>query len=175
MSRKKEQRTFTIFVEGDSEMMYFKALNQQQWVRNSKYKLNLIRCKNHDELLKIAFGEKKYQRKKLSFFDKVAFVVDKDHMTRERFDQLLKMDYAIGFSNPKFELWLLAHFEKLQENYPNVEKNLRKYILGYHKTHSQIAYLAKKHDQAIQNVGEKNKPKFDKVCTSVGSVIQEIL
>jgi len=166
MSRKIKQKIFTIFVEGDSEMIYFKALNQQQWVRDSKYKLNLVRCKNHDELLKIALRGK-YDRKNLTAFDK-------DHMTSEKFNKLLQMDYIVGFSNPKIELWFLAHYEKLQADYSDIDKSLKRYISDYYKTHPQIADLAKNYAQAIQNVGKKAIPNFDVMCTSVGSVIQEI-
>ena len=180
MSRKiakKKRRTFAIFVEGGkggSEDLYFSAFKHQQWVRDLGFKLDVIPCKGLDKLLEKAF-KAKHEGKSLSDYYKVAFVLDKDHITRERFDKLLKMDYIIGFSNPKFEFWLLAHFEKqLQENYSDVEKSLKKYILDYHKKHPKIAHLAKIYAQAIENIADKNTPNFDEVCTSVGSVIQEI-
>jgi len=180
MSRKiikKRKEVFAIFVEGDkggSEDLYFSALKHQQWVRDSSYRLVIIPCKGLDKLLGKAFkGE--HEGESLSDYDKVAFVLDKDHITKEKFNKLLKLDYIIGFSNPKIELWFLAHYEKLQKNYTDVEKSLKKYMPQYHKTHPEIARLAKTYDQAIQNIGRKNNPNFNEVCTSVGAIIQEIL
>jgi len=174
MSRKIKQDIFAIFVEGESEMIYFKALNQQQWVRDSKYKLNLIRCKNHDELLKIAF-KGKHGRKDLDNYNKVAFIFDKDHITKEKFNKLLKLNYIIGFSNPKVELWFLAHYEKLQTSYSDVEKKLKKYFPDYTKTIFKIASLAQSYEKAIENSTSVSNPDFDQICTSVGKIIEEIL
>ena len=47
-----------------------------------------------------------------------------------------------------------------------VNKLLDKAFKGEHEGHCH---------KAIENVGQRNIPNFDKVCTSVGKVIQEIV
>jgi len=173
MNRTKKNKTITIFVEGRSEEIYFKALNQQQWIRSSNYKLDVKHCKNHDESLKTAFSGE-YERVKLKDLYKVAFVVDKDHMTQQKFTKLLKTGYDIGFTNPKIELWFLVHYEKIRESYSCIETSLKKYFPDYREASKKIADLAEIFEDAIRNAKGRSIPNFDEISTSVGTVIQEI-
>jgi len=183
MSKKFKKKIFAIFVEGEEgngEEFYFSELNQQQWVRDSKYKLKVVSCKGINKLLEDKAFKGQHEGKSFSEnkYDKVAFVLDcdKKNISKNKLNKLLNMDYIIGFSNPKIELWFLAHFEEIQLSYSDVEKSLKNHIPDYHKKkkHPKIVGLAKSCDQAISNVGNKNTPSYDNVCTSVGKVIQEI-
>ena len=60
----------------------------------------------------------KYTQKTVNHANKVYgqvwVVFDKDYYNDEQFDSAIKnCDYNVAWSNPNFELWLLAHFKKV--------------------------------------------------------------
>lgn len=108
------RKLFVIAVEGTkTEPQYFNIINEHQsliWVNclngnhNSSPPQVLRRMKNH--LL----------REDLKSSDEAWLVVDKDQWTEEQLDQLndwadKRPNYDLAVSNPKFEYWLLLHFE----------------------------------------------------------------
>ncbi|MCL1935767.1 MAG: RloB family protein [Defluviitaleaceae bacterium] len=129
---RKIKEFFEIFVEGETEEIYFDALKQLNEFRNSNYKLKIINCKGQSNLLKIALAGKN-GKKPLS--SNVAFIFDKDHISKQEFDKLMEKKYTIGFSNPKFELWLLAHYEEIlpAKSYSSVENDLKHSFPNYSK------------------------------------------
>ncbi|MDR0199819.1 MAG: RloB family protein [Streptococcaceae bacterium] len=166
------KKIFTLFVEGQTEKIYFDSLNQLDFVRDSNYRLNVIDCAGADKLLKIAFGKKK--KREFGQSDKVAFVVDKDQMTKAEFDLLVGLPYIIGFSNPQFEIWLLAHFEPLKESYSDVVVSLRKYMPNYQKASPEISNLVKDYQKALKNTEKQSEAKFEQVSTSIVKIIEVI-
>lgn len=175
MGRKIKQ-VFTIFVEGFSEEIYFSALKQQDFVRQSNYKLEIINCEGLNHLLDAALKDRFY-KKQIKDSAKVAFVFDKDHLTKQQFEQMLATGYIIGFTNPQFEIWLLAHFEKLRMNYADVFRDLKKYIPEYsenNKTTRKITDLIRDIDRAIENSRDFSTVKYDEVSCSIENVITEI-
>lgn len=170
---RKIKKEFVIFVEGASEELYFLTLNQQEFVRKSSYKLVVQNCQGLDNSLAVALEGKKY-KKLLNASSKIAFVFDKDHLSQEQFNKLLGNPNIIAFSNPKFELWLLAHFEKLRVNYTDVLIDLKKYIPDYSKKSNQIADCAKVSHKAVENTVNFRELSYVKICTSVAEIIEEI-
>lgn len=169
--KRRLKKVFTIFVEGRSEEIYFNSLKQQDLVRKSDYKLMIINCEGLDKLLDIALNSK-YQ-KQMRDSVKIAFVFDKDHLTREKFDQM-RPKYLIGFSNPQFELWLLAHFVKLKASYSDLILELNKYLPDYQKNSFKIADLASDYQKAIENSLAFNLLSFDELGTSIPRLFAEI-
>jgi hypothetical protein len=166
--------TFLIYTEGLSEAMYFQSLNQLDFVRKSKYKLEVENCKELDKLCKIALDPTRQERKRMKEVAKIAFVFDKDHLTMELFQKMLATEFIIGYSSPQFEVWLLAHFDRIRSSYSDVLKSLSEFIPNYTKSSLKISDLAKDYSKALKNLEGMDNAKFDEVCSTVGNVIKEI-
>lgn len=83
---------------------------------------------------------KHLKREGLKNSDEAWLVVDKDQWTDDQLSQLhewaLEADnYGFALSNPKFEFWLLLHFEdgKNVNNSQTCSRRLKQYIPGYGK------------------------------------------
>jgi len=173
--RKSSKKTFLLFVEGSTEAVYFESLRQLTEFRNSDYKLVVENCEELNNLLQLTLNPTARQKKKIDSASEVGFIFDKDHLGFNDFQKLLSKYKRLGFSNPKFELWLLAHFEPLKEQYGDVIKSLENYLKNYEKAEYRIADLAKSYETAISNSEKFNSLKFDEVSTSVALVILAIL
>lgn len=172
---KRTKEKFLIFVEGDSEELYFSALKQQDFVRASKYKLDIINCGGINKLLDIAL-KKKHYKKELKETNKIVFVVDKDHMTLEQYNELVnKNNYIVGFTNPQIELWFLAHFEKIQDSTVNIISELNNHIPKYYKTHPKISELVIYWERAEDNLKNHSNLRYEEICCNLGSVIRSII
>jgi len=154
---------FTIVVEGKTEAIYFEALKQLLPFRQSNYILVVENAKNLNDLIKASES------------GKIGRVFDKDHLTKEQLGRILKSGYSIGYSNPNFELWLLAHFIELRSAHSNINKELNSHMKDYKKGGPDITKLATDFNKAIENASKRNSPDFNKIGTSVGTLIANIL
>ena len=75
------------------------------------------------------------ESEKLKRNDEAWIVVDKDHWTKSQLSELLAWtnihdNYHLALSNPKFEYWLLLHFEDGKEvsTAPECDERLKKYL-----------------------------------------------
>ncbi|GFH41476.1 hypothetical protein Hs30E_00270 [Lactococcus hodotermopsidis] len=172
-----KKKIFKIYVEGKSEVLYFGALKQLDEFRSSAYKLDIEDCKGLDNLLKILLEPTKKKKVELEKFAKIAFIFDKDDLTLEQFNKINRLHhtYQIGFSNPKFELWLLAHYESLNANNGSVDDKLKKHFPEYKKGHFKISDLARNYQTAIDNSKDIRQVNFKSECTSLVAVIEAIL
>ena len=108
------KKLFVIAVEGvKTEPQYFAILNDQQ----SVIQVNCLKGR-HDssppQVLKRM--EDHLRQEELRSSDEAWLVVDKDKWTDEQLAQLHvwaqeRNNYGFALSNPKFEYWLLLHFE----------------------------------------------------------------
>ena len=170
---RQKKKIFKIYFEGKSDKIYFEALRSLDIFRNSNYKLDLEDLKGQGNLLKKLNSGEIYKN-----FEKIAFIFDKDNLNSNEINP--HESYIIGFSNPKFEVWLLAHYtKKIKDAYLNnttlLDKDLDRYIPNYKKADPRISDLAKTYEIAIGNIQGKNELDFEKVCTTVDNVIKEIL
>jgi hypothetical protein len=172
---RKKKKDFLLYVEGPTEAIYFESLKQLMIFRNSAYKLDVVTCSGINNLLKTALNPTQYERKRMKVAEKVGFIFDKDQITVEQFQKMMALDYLIGFSNPQFEIWLIAHFENLKAGYSDVMKSLDNFLPGYRKAEYRISDLAKDYEIAISNTRHCDLAKFDELSTSVASVISAIL
>ena len=176
---KYERRVFHIIVEGETEEIYFNALRQLDAFRNHhKYLFVVKRTGSIDELFKW-FENGRIGRNGI-IFEKglTAFVFDKNHLTKQQLQKILSTkNYLIGFSNPKIELWLLAHFIKLRirKSHSDVEKELLQYLPNYSKPDKRVSDLAGDFQLATENSKICNKPDFSLLGTSVGEVLEMLV
>ena len=116
LGKRRYRKLFIIAVEGvKTEPQYFAVFKQQS--EQSVIQINCLKG-GHDssppQVLKRMADHLKRETLKKS--DEAWLVVDKDHWTDEQLMQLYEwsnqaQNYGFALSNPKFEYWLLLHFE----------------------------------------------------------------
>lgn len=118
-SKKLAPANYLIVCEGkQTEPNYFNGLRKKI---NEKYgsKVDVLipsievkgTGKNTTDLVNYTDKYVNYSNKR---YGQVWVVFDKDDYSNEQFNQAIKnCDYNVAWSNPNFELWLLAHFKKV--------------------------------------------------------------
>ncbi|QED60855.1 RloB domain-containing protein [Enterococcus durans] len=113
------RKEIRIYCEGKTEKIYFDLLKQKYRLPNIKVKTKgelgqSVELVNHvlRSLNKMSANEKKK-------IEKILVVFDKDDDSWESIEKAYALakqnNIGICFSNECFELWLLAHFEKIQK------------------------------------------------------------
>jgi len=114
LGERRYRKIFILAVEGiKTEPQYFAIFNDQ----NSIIRVNCLKSKHDSSPPQVLARMKKYLKKEgLKKSDEAWLVIDKDQWTDEQLSQLhqwsMKTDnFGFALSNPKFEFWLLLHFE----------------------------------------------------------------
>lgn len=116
LGERRYRKLFVIVAEGKkTEPQYFVLLNRQSIV-----KVECLSGKNSSPKHVLKKMEDFLEKESLKKSDKnweAWIVVDKDQWTDEQLMQLYEWsrsaeNYGLAVSNPKFEYWLLLHFEK---------------------------------------------------------------
>ena len=136
--QRRYRKLFVIAVEGEkTEPRYFGLFNDQR----SVIRVNCLKGKHGSappQVLKRMVDHLVKERLKKS--DEAWLVVDKDRWTDEQLAQLhewslKKGNYGFALSNPKFEYWLLLHFEvgKGVATASECSDHLRRHLPNYDK------------------------------------------
>jgi hypothetical protein len=133
-------RKFIISSEGSvTERVYFDMFRKE--FQNKRISVHIKQLDPKSSSPGYVLGEMKNYLKKNSFDnnDEAWLVMDKDRWTDEQLGELhrwsLKADnYHLAVSNPKFEYWLLLHFEDAGGiTASSCGDKLEKYLPGYRK------------------------------------------
>lgn len=114
LGQRRYRKMFIIATEGDkTEPQYFAIFNNQNSVIRTRC-LKADRDSSPPQVLKRM--EKHIRDEGLKNEDEAWLVVDRDQWTDEQLKQLHEwsqgsVNYGFALSNPKFEYWLLLHFE----------------------------------------------------------------
>ena len=133
------RKLFVIATEGvKTEPQYFAIFNDQDSVVHVK----CLRSKHHNPTEVLKRMENHLRQENLLTSDEAWLVVDKDQWKDEQLMQLHKWsqgadNYGFALSNPRFEYWLLLHFEdgtqigssrecatRLKKHLPDYNKNI---------------------------------------------------
>lgn len=155
LGERRYRKLFVIAAEGvKTEPQYFAIFNDQQAV----IRVNCLKGSNDSsppQVLKRM--EDHLRREDLKSSDEAWLVVDKDQWTDEQLALLhawsLKRDnYGFALSNPKFEYWLLLHFEDGTgiKSSQDCSDRLKRYIPGYNKGIDSRKITRKRIDEAIR-------------------------
>ena len=140
LGRRRYRKLFVIATEGTkTEPQYFALFNN----RHSVVKVDCIKDKHHSSPRHVLKRMKdRLKQESLLTSDEAWLVVDKDGWTDDRLAQLHAWSqeadhYGFALSNPKFEYWLLLHFEegkgirssrdcsdRLERHWPNYDKGI---------------------------------------------------
>jgi hypothetical protein len=181
--QRRYKRMFVIVAEGTvTEQEYFTLLNDALIVH--------IKClKNRSNLppIEALRRVRDYVKKEsVKRTDEAWIVVDKDSWPEEHLVELhawaqSRNNYGFALSNPKFEYWLLLHFEDANgvATSNDCDRRLRKHIRGYDKhveaQHFTIDRIRTAADRARQR---DNPPCVDwprKPGTTVYKLVEKIL
>ncbi|MBN2525739.1 MAG: RloB domain-containing protein [Deltaproteobacteria bacterium] len=140
LGQRRYRKLFVIAVEGvKTEPQYFAIFNDQQ----SVIRVNCLKGSHGSAPPKVLKRMEEHLRKEgLKSSDEAWLVVDKDQWTDEQLALLHRWaqernNYGFALSNPKFEYWLLLHFEdgtgitssrdcseRLERNLPGYDKGI---------------------------------------------------
>lgn len=173
IGQRRYRKLFVIAVEGaKTEPQYFALFNDN----HSVIRVNCIKGKSDSsppQILKRMLDYLKQAELKPS--DEAWLVVDKDQWTDVQLQQLhtwsLKGEnYGFALSNPKFEFWLLLHFEdgKGVANSRECTERLQKYLPDYDKSINVRKISQDMIDAAIQRAKQRDTPHCEDWPRTVG-------
>ena len=135
--KRRYRKLFVIATEGvKTEPQYFAIFND----RDSVVHVKCLRSKHHSPTQVLKRMEDHLRRENLLASDEAWLVVDKDHWQDQDLEQLHKWsqgtdNYGFALSNPRFEYWLLLHFEDGTQIGSSREcaTRLKRYVPDYDK------------------------------------------
>lgn len=136
--RRRYRKIFFVATEGTkTEPQYFAVFNSQQSVVHIKWLKGNQHSSPENVLKRI---ETHIKRETLKKSDEAWLVVDKDCWTENQLEKLYQWsqqadNYGFALSNPKFEYWLLLHFEdgNAIASTQDCSSRLAKYLPEYNK------------------------------------------
>ena len=97
--------------------------------------------------------------------DEAWLVVDRDKWTEEQLDQLYQWseqqdNYGFALSNPKFEYWLLLHFEDGRGvgSARECSERLKRYMPNYHKDVNPRTFTSVRIETAMGRASRRDNP-----------------
>lgn len=188
MARKKKgkvgKRKIFIFVEGETERLYFEFLRQKLRLSNIKTQTIILNNSGNNWIEKannIMKNNKKFRRDNNT---DVYIIFDNDNLTSTTLDAIKnradRENITIGFSNRMFEVWLLAHFEIVTNGFLTnkvLTGKLSNYMKqNYIKANSnQLEKIVDLYSKAIENSESISAFDVNSQCTTVGTIVNKIV
>ncbi|MCK5861945.1 MAG: RloB domain-containing protein [Candidatus Hydrogenedentes bacterium] len=179
-AKRRYRKIFVLAVEGSkTEPQYFKNFNDQ----NSVIQVNCLKNK-HDSAPPqvLARMETHLKKENLKNTDEAWLVVDKDQWTDEQLTQLhnwaqTKSNYGFALSNPKFEFWLLLHFEdgKKVNNSQSCSQKLKLHLPEYDKGIDPGKISKTMIGDAIKRAKRRDNPPCDDWPRITGTTVYKLV
>jgi hypothetical protein len=163
LGERRYRKLFLIAVEGKkTEPEYFAIFNDQQ----SIIRVNCIKGRHDSSPPQVLKGMERHLRKEeLKSSDEAWLVVGKDQWTDEQLAQLHawaqeRDNYGFALSNPKFEYWLLLHFEdgNAIASSRDCTDRLKRYLPWYDKGIDRRKITRSGIDDAIRRACQRDNP-----------------
>lgn len=166
------KKLFIVSAEGaKTEPKYFDLLNKQQ----DSTHIKCLKGSGNSPSDVLRRMEKFLAGKGPGGFDEVWLVVDRDKWSKTQLDKLhnwAKKSGNRGFalSNPKFEYWLLLHFEDGNNirSPQNCDNRLKKHIPDYNKDICIEKFSIEAINKAIARGKERDRPPCPDWPTNIG-------
>lgn len=163
LGMRRYKRLFLIATEGNkTEPHYFDLLNEEVVL----VQVQVVKGQ-HDSSPKHVLNrmEEHLQKQRLLAGDEAWLVIDKDQWTQEQIGALndwtqLHANRALAVSNPKFELWLLLHFEDGAgvSTPQDCKQRLKRYLPDYDKGISPTHISMVQVHQAVARAKRRDNP-----------------
>lgn len=173
LGERRYRKLFVIAVEGvKTEPQYFAIFNDQ----NSVIRVNCLKGSHSSSPLQVLKRMNDHlQQEKLRSSDEAWLLVDKDQWTDKQLAQLNSWaktcdNYGFALSNPKFEYWLLLHFEDGTDiaSSRNCSDRLKRYLSGYNKGIDARNITRARIDEAIRRARLRDNPPCSDWPRAVG-------
>ncbi len=178
--QRRYKRMYILAVEGAvTEIQYFNILNNENIVVH----IHCLRG-NHKSAPKNVLErmEKYLNINELNDNDQAWLVVDKDQWTDGQLNELFqwsqqKDNYGFALSNPKFEYWLLLHFEDGNgvSNSRQCTDKLKLHLPDYQKHINPREFTIDKIKRAIQRAKIKDNPPCSDWPRSTGTTVYRLV
>jgi len=173
------RKLFVIATEGrKTEPGYFQLFNSKEATIRLKLLPSRHRTSPRHVLGRAKDAVKEEQLKKT---DEIWLVIDMDQWPADQLEEVFAGCQSAGFhlavSNPKFEYWLLLHFEDGGgvESSRVCSEKLRHYLPDYDKGKLAVHRLYPWIPDAIRRAKEKNRPPCEKWPEQNGSTVYLIV
>ena len=163
LGERRYRKLFVIAVEGvKTEPQYFAIFNDQQ----SVIRVNCLKGRHDSSPPQVLKRMGDYLRQEESrSSDEAWLVVAKDKWTDGQLTQLhawaqKRDNYGLALSNPKFEYWLLLHFEDGTDiaSSRDCSDHLKRYLPGYDKGIDAGKITRQEIDDAIRRARQRDNP-----------------
>ncbi len=169
------RKLFVLAVEGSvTEPQYFSIFNHQ----HSVLQVKCLRSSQHSSPKHVLKRMKAYlQEEELEKSDEAWLVVDRDRWRDEHLEQLRawaekRDNYGFALSDPKFEYWLLLHFEDGAGIVSsNCGDRLKRHLPDYAKSIDPRKFTPDMINSAIRRARQRTAPP----CTTVYKLVENIL
>jgi len=185
LGKRRYRAVFVVVTEGSkTEPQYFRMLDDQ--VRNIHIDCTHPRTKSSPDHL-LQWMKNRLSRTDLREGDEAWIVMDKDEWDEDDIAPLHTWSrespqYHLALSNPKFEFWLLLHFEDAIGATTSQEclRRLRRYLPNYNKDIDSRRFPMQSIRIAIDRAEQRDRPRCDDWprqpgCTTVYRLVQNIL
>lgn len=173
LGQRRYRKLFVIAVEGaKTEPQYFATLNNQQ----SVIRVNCLKGKHDSSPPQVLRRMQDHLKKEaLKKSDEAWLVVDKDQWTNGQLAQLngwsqVADNYGFALSNPKFEYWLLLHFEDGTgiASSQDCSDRLKRHLPDYDKRIDPRKFPRQTIDEAIRRAKQRDNPPCPDWPRSIG-------
>jgi len=174
------RKCFIISAEGkETEKIYFNMFKS----RNATVDVQVVKKTNNKSAPQYILKEATRHVKKFGMRrgDEVWVVIDRDSWPDAEldwiFEECCRLKYNLAVSNPKFEYWLLLHFEDAKGvNSPKkVTERLKKYLPNYDKNNLNVLKVKEGVHDAIKRAKLKDSPPTAKWLSRTGSTVYKLV
>ncbi len=170
---------FLLSVEGEkTEQQYFNMFNDRDSLVHVRCLSKRKKSAPHQILKEM---EEHINKEGLRKNDEAWIVVDRDQWTEEQLMALYewsqrKPNYNFALSNPKFEYWLLSHFEDPGGvNSRECSERLKRYIPDYDKGIEAHHFPEEKIREAIERAKQKDSPQCERWPITAGTTVYRLI
>ena len=190
IGHKRYRKLFIIAVEGNkTEVEYFQSIDTILGLsRECSIQVKPLASRHASSARKVLETMQKYLKQHpLQETDEAWLVVDKDNNPPEVLESLFrwscsKQNYGFALSNPKFEYWLLLHFEDVRSrdvgSSRGCSERLKTYLPSYHKGINIRQLNAETIQEAIARAKQRSLPTdnypYDHVGTTVYRLVEKL-
>ncbi len=179
LGERRYKKMFLLSVEGEkTEQQYFNMFND----RDSLVHVRCLSKRNKNaprQALKVI--ERHIKKEGLRKNDEAWIVVDSDQWIDEQLKELFewskrKPNFYFALSNPKFEYWLLLHFEDPGGvSFRECSEKLKRYIPDYDKGIEARHFPEKKIREAIERAKQKDSPQCEMWPVTTGTTVYRLV
>jgi uncharacterized protein YpiB (UPF0302 family) len=180
LGKRRYRKLFIIAAEGKkTEPQYFAVLNNQQ----SFVQIECLRSKGRTSSTQVLERmENRLKQAALRESDEAWLVVDRDQWTDDQLADLhrwsqTKNNYGFALSNPKFEYWIVLHFEDGSgiSNSRECSDRLRRYLPNYSKNIDPRKITQTMIAEAIRRARERDNPSCIDWPRTTGTTVYRLV